>query len=117
MYLTKCVEENRQPQKFWLYEYIFNTEFNLGFYHPKKDLCSICEAYKQSNDADKAKQVYEYEQHIKRKETVREQKKYDKDNALHNKDMCLLNFDLQKVLISPKTNIGEVYYYIQLFCI
>lgn len=110
MYEEKCVSENIKPQKFWLYEHIFNTEFNLGFHCPKKDQCSCCETYKNSNEQDKMKQQQDYENHILRKEMVRDKKRTDKETAAINRDTRLINFDLQKVLISPKTNVGEIYY-------
>ena len=37
-------------------------------------------------------------------------KNEDKEMTCKDKNIRLINFDLQKVLISPKTEIGEAYY-------
>jgi len=34
--------ENYQPVSAAVYKWIFNEEFNLGFYKPKKDQCGEC---------------------------------------------------------------------------
>ena len=35
-----------EPVKFWMYEHIFNTEYNYSFFVPKKDICDKCQAKK-----------------------------------------------------------------------
>lgn len=35
------------------YTDIFNTEFNIGFFIPKKDQCEICLDYRNSSEVDK----------------------------------------------------------------
>lgn len=37
----------------YMYAKIFNTEYNIGFFVPKKDQCDLCESYKNSLDEDK----------------------------------------------------------------
>lgn len=32
----KCLFEEREPVKYWLYDHIFCTEYNIGFHRPKK---------------------------------------------------------------------------------
>ncbi len=49
MYEEKCREQNEIPVKLSMYRRVFNTEFNLGFHRPKKDLCAKCEKYKQGS--------------------------------------------------------------------
>lgn len=112
LYVDECKKSHTSVQKFWLYERIFTHEFNLGFHQPKKDLCSFCESYKQLNKADQELKKDQFELHQKRKNDARQQKSLDKEQALltSRTDHRVINFDLQKVLISPKTDIGEAYY-------
>ncbi|XP_060558356.1 uncharacterized protein LOC132718656 [Ruditapes philippinarum] len=110
MYVEECEKSNTIPEKLWLYNSIFNKEFNLGFHHPKKDLCTFCEVYKSLDDAKKKERESEYLEHQQRKEQIRQQKQNDKEKALEDTNTRVINFDLQKVLFSPKTEIGEVYY-------
>lgn len=110
MYVEDCKDAETRPQKFWLYNSIFNNDFNLGFHLPKKDLCSFCEIYKTQSDFENKEREKEYRDHEGRKERVRKMKQEDKERAMNDTNMRVINFDLQKVLISPKTDIGEVYY-------
>ncbi|XP_062602831.1 uncharacterized protein LOC134264549 [Saccostrea cucullata] len=108
LYREKCSEDGMVPKKFWLYDRIFGEEFNLGFHKPKKDLCTICEAYKLLPDSEKEASSEEHKKHLKRKENARAQKQADKLRA--NDQVMVLNFDLQKVLITPQIFVSDAYY-------
>lgn len=77
---------------------------------PKKDLCLFCETYRVLEEKEKKKTENEYNLHVERKEDVRIQKQQDKEKAKTDKTIKVINFDLQKVLISPKTEVGTAYY-------
>lgn len=77
---------------------------------PKKDLCLFCETYRVLEEKEKKKKENEYNLHVERKEDVRIQKQQDKEKAKTDKTIKVINFDLQKVLISPKTEVGNAYY-------
>jgi len=112
LYVEECNTLNSPVQKFWLYEKIFNTEFNLGFHRPKKDLCALCETFKFLSKDDQDIKRAQFDLHQQRKRDARNQKSADKEKAQtsdRNK-YRVLNFDLQKVLLSPKTDVGDVYY-------
>lgn len=34
LYKEKCLLEEKEPVKYWLYDHIFCTEYNIGFHHP-----------------------------------------------------------------------------------
>lgn len=53
LYIEKCKEDHKDAQKFWFYDKIFATEFNLGFHKPKKDVCSFCAAYGKMSEKEK----------------------------------------------------------------
>ena len=47
-YLAQCKETGRPAGIYHLYCDIFNTEFNISFYIPRKDQCNFCFQYRQS---------------------------------------------------------------------
>lgn len=53
LFKQKCQKEERTPVKYWLYDKIFGNEFNIGFHHPKKDVCTFCESYEKQSPEDK----------------------------------------------------------------
>ncbi|XP_072388219.1 uncharacterized protein [Diabrotica undecimpunctata] len=75
LYRERCEKEGREVANIHLYSKIFNTEFNIGFFVPKKDQCSICTVYKNAECKDDLKE--NYEQHIKLKNDSRKEKEKD----------------------------------------
>ncbi|KAF0715180.1 Uncharacterized protein FWK35_00032688, partial [Aphis craccivora] len=108
-YKTLCSEENEQCLSINLYREIFNNEFNLSFFCPKKNLCNLCAEYeaseKKNSIEDKKKE--EYENHIMNKEIMRIERDDDK---IINADTAVICFDLQNVITLPKTNVGNAFY-------
>ena len=51
------------------YTDIFNNEFNLSFFKPKKDLCDECETYKLASLEEKNKLQVLYDKHLSNKPT------------------------------------------------
>jgi len=75
LYCAKCREDGIQPQNEKFYRTIFNSEFNIGFHHPKKDDCNFCTSFKNSSVGEKANNKSEYDAHHARKERVRQLKR------------------------------------------
>lgn len=48
------------------------------------------------------KKIHEHEKHLERKQNATEQKAKDKMRSLTDKNIQVINFDLQKVLVTPK---------------
>uniref|UniRef100_A0A6P7F318 Uncharacterized protein LOC114326041 n=1 Tax=Diabrotica virgifera virgifera TaxID=50390 RepID=A0A6P7F318_DIAVI len=93
------------------YRDIFNEQFNIGFFKPKKDQCTVCSVFNNmASDAEKAKLLEQYESHMKNKEVIRNLKDIDKQLALDDKSLCVACFDLQKVLATPLSNVSDFYY-------
>ena len=44
LFIEQCAVEKRV--KFHVYRNIYNNDFNLAFFEPKKDRCDLCEKYK-----------------------------------------------------------------------
>ena len=97
MYKTKCVEEGKEYAKQNTYETIFNTEFNLGFFVPKKDLLQTCETFKNLSEEEKILQKVSYQRHLNEKELCRTEKQNDLNTADGNTE--IICFDLQAVVL------------------
>jgi hypothetical protein len=92
-----------------MYKNIFNREYNLGFFMPKKDQCEVCKRWKTAlNQEERAKMVQEYSLHLSNKKAVCKYQKTDK--AAASKTKCMAAFDLQKVLICPRSETSVMYY-------
>ena len=112
LYLAYMQENNSGQQVATLRQYrdIFNTEFNISFFKPKKDQCDRCVVYAIATNKEKMELETEYQQHIQNKKIVRDLKDYDKLQAVEDKTLCVACFDLQKVLITPSCEISSFYY-------
>ena len=66
-YCGMCKVNDVKTEKWWLYNETFNSEFNLGFHRPKKDLCSFSESFRHMNKDDQAEKQSEFEMHQNRK--------------------------------------------------
>ena len=82
---------------------------NLAFHVPKKDVCNICDSYRQGDEAKKASLLSTYETHILEKQTVRNIKD-DIKRRTEDPFEILATFDLEQVIYLPKTNRCEVFY-------
>lgn len=111
MYLEACLtESNIKPVSVHYYRHIFNTEFNLEFFAPKKDLCDLCEEFKvlkNSNRLTEEKKQF-YEDHIIKKQEMRIEN--DEDRKNEDPTLAIISFDLENVLTIPKTNVGSAFY-------
>lgn len=92
------------------YRDIFNTEFNIGFFKPKKDQCNVCSVFNLADEFEKTKLLETYERHINNKTLARDLKNADKERAQNDKNLCVACFDLQKVLATPQSNVSDFYY-------
>lgn len=45
LYVEKMKYSNKIPVKLNIYKKVFGTQYNLSFYHPKKDQCIMCNKY------------------------------------------------------------------------
>lgn len=92
------------------YNDIFNNDFNLSFFKPKKNLCDLCEQYKLASDEEKNNLKISFEDHILNTTLARNIKKADKERAEIDPKFCVAVFDLQKVLTSPQSEVSSLYY-------
>lgn len=91
-----------------MYNYIFNNEFNISFFVPKKDQCETCVSYTNSSEKEKEEQKAFYEEHLMEKDLSRLEKEQDKNNLKDNFEVVA--YDLQAVLPCPKGDASGFYY-------
>lgn len=109
LYVDWCHDEGHEPQKEWLYREIFVSEYNLGFQHPKKDLCDVCETFTNTQHPDQA-MMESHHEHMQRKEESRKHKLIDKQEAIQNPKHIVATFDLEKILVVPSLEVSRLYY-------
>lgn len=107
-YKTLCNSEGRPSVNYHMYADIFNTEFNISFFVPKKDQCSLCFQFNATNGQTKEALRAEYEKHLKEKALSRTEKASDK--AKVNGIFIVACFDMQAVIQIPKGEISIFYY-------
>nr|CAI5821986.1 unnamed protein product [Callosobruchus analis] len=104
-YMLLCEEKKLRSVNYNMYSKIFNEEFNISFFVPKKDQCDYCTAFEQMTTEEKASQLEEYNQHHKEKTLAREEKERDKSSDKH-----VAVYDLQATLPCPKGDTSNFYY-------
>ncbi|CAK1598252.1 unnamed protein product [Parnassius mnemosyne] len=109
-YKAECIEKNIPFVKIHIYRKVFNTEFNISFFVPKKDQCDLCTAYKNAD----IKQDLEdkYQTHLKEKNESRLEK--EKDKKIN--ESIVSCYDLQAVMTVPKGEISVFYYKSKINC-
>ncbi|KAK9696009.1 hypothetical protein QE152_g32173 [Popillia japonica] len=90
MYEQWYQENSRSKGKLSAYRNIFNNNFNLGFYKPRKDQCRVCVAFENEKNATE-QMKNNYEIHLNCKEEAREAKRNDKEYAFENNYEIHLN--------------------------
>lgn len=109
LYLSKCASENvSQVVRKSMYYRIFVTEYNLGFHIPKSDRCDICEKYKVAKNTETltSKLEMEYQLHQSLNEHMREARSLVKKD----KDLPVLFFDLENIILTPHADISSFFY-------
>lgn len=96
--------------------YTYSNEFhqmNLGFHHPRKDQCTLCNTYRRGDQKQKADLESRYQAHINEKNTVRQIKGYVKENLVD--ETCVAAcFDLQQIIHLPIAADSKLFYHIRL---
>jgi hypothetical protein len=118
LYQEQCKQKGINGVKEAKYRQVFCQEYNLSFFKPKKDKCSLCELYesKKGSDPPDEELAKRYKNHQDRKEEGRQEKKKDKERAKADRNYYAATFDLQAVLTTPCSLVGELYYSRKLCC-
>lgn len=100
-YKRSCEDHGFQPLSRQVFSTIFH-EMNLSLFHPKKDQCDTCCAFKAGN-LDAAT----WEEHCIKKDSARAMKQKDKEEAGEKTLVCM---DLQGLLLCPRLQASALYY-------
>lgn len=68
-----------KPPSLTTYKRVFCQEYNLSFYKPKKDQCSLCAKYNDANENEKENLKLIYESHKEREKSANLDKSNDKE--------------------------------------
>ena len=112
LYKKEC--EKSKPAKMVVnektYRRIFCSEYNLSFFHPKKDQCAMCSKNNQLKGEEKEKFKQEYSEHLRQKKEAQTAKAEDKTRAANENGFVSVTFDLQSVLQIPSNSVSLMYY-------
>lgn len=109
MFLDELGDTLTKPS-FSTYLRVFRSK-NLSFFHPKKDQCSLCMAYRASNEEDKTKLSGKYEKHNADKKLFREKRTQCKEQSkISPETIKCATFDLQQVINLPISNESAVFH-------
>ncbi|CAG9816801.1 unnamed protein product [Phaedon cochleariae] len=106
---------NREVASYDTYAKVFNTEYNIGFFSPKKDQCDLCESYKNASNDERIKLEEKYNKHSEEKDLSRKVKTEDKEKAKEH-GVILAVYDLQAVLPVPMGQTSAFFYKSRLNC-
>lgn len=118
LYKTECEKKDIPYVTLSMYRTIFCECYNLSFYKPKKDQCSLCTLYMRKREAGSLDETLQkqYDEHQIKKEQARKEKESDKLRSKTDKSVYVATFDLQAVLSTPCTLVSELYYSRKLCC-
>lgn len=102
VYKEWCVSENITPASCTLFRETLNAN-NIKIHQPRKDQCDLCIGYKMGTILET-----EYNEHIERKNSAREEKNKHKSTVSNNK--VVITMDLESVLLCPKTEASAMFY-------
>nr|CAI5825174.1 unnamed protein product [Callosobruchus analis] len=103
---TKLRQKVQQPAgNYVLYHKIFNEEYNISFFTPKKDQCELCVSYQNAGETDKTTMKANFEKHLTQKELSRIEKQTDRES-----DNFVAVYDPQAVLPCPKGYTSSFFY-------
>lgn len=100
-----------------IYSRIFNKEYNISFFIPKKDQCELCESYKNAVGDKKVELEVEYAHHLEQKKLSRAEKKADIATSKNDDNTIVAIYDLQAVMPAPSGDVSAFFYKSKLNCL
>ena len=111
LYKDHCSNIGVTPVNQYIYNDVFNSEFNLAFRSPIKDKCDFCVSSANASAEEKEKLTEIYENHIKKKELARQHKEHDKSQVKNtDSETVVCCFDLEEVLLTPHSFESFLFY-------
>lgn len=108
-YVRVCTQNQEPYVNYVMFNMIFNTEFNIAFYQPKKDQCEDCVAFSNATEEGKEQLLVSYNTHLKEKE-----EEMDKNNTKNDHSIIVAVYDLQAVMPCPRGDVSNFFYVFKL---
>lgn len=106
--IKNCEVEGKPAGEIHTYRKIFNKDYNISFFVPKKDMCEFCTAFENMDQTEKEINEWKYLEHHSEKELSRIEKNEDKQKVQEN--FVIACYDLQAVLPLPMCKTSAFYY-------
>lgn len=107
----------KEAATLFIYRQIFNREYNISFFIPKKDQCNFCESYKNAEGDKKTQLEHQYINHQREKVLSRTEKAADIALSRDPQSKVIVAiYDLQAQLPVPMGNSSAFYYKSKLNC-
>lgn len=71
MYQEECQKEQKHAASAYVYKYILNTNYNIGFHKPRKDQCLTCVQYDTFEGERTEEMEFAHETHINNSKRAR----------------------------------------------
>ena len=89
LYMEAWRAVNKTPVSLRTYRDVFNTEYNLGFHRPSKDLCGMCTQYTNMSEEDRRDMQEDYDRHLSDHNQVTRLKQSYKDRSAQDSSFTL----------------------------
>jgi len=107
-------EREKKNEKFVskeIFRRIFQTKFNIGFHHPKKDKCVQCERFKNTPENVRTEAMKQaHIRHEEEKNATYKEHIDDQSIPRNDKSVLCCSFDLQAVLATPRSDSVLLFY-------
>lgn len=107
-YQKERLEANLPYCNLVMFTKIFNEEYNIGFFVPKKDQCDLCVSFQNAEGSEKESLSEKFNSHQKEKQLSRKEKEADKNKV--GPSYIVAVYDLQAVLPTPRGDVSKFYY-------
>lgn len=104
-YQDLCKRNHLNYGSYRTYYDVFNRDFNIAFFFPRKDQCDLCIEYANSPEEGKKLLQERYDTHLKEKNLSRLEREKDKETKNH-----VITYDLQAALPCPAGKASSFYY-------
>lgn len=105
-YVQECKDKKKPYATYSMFYNIFQNEYNIAFFAPKKDQCDLCVLFNNADGEAKENLKEKYDTHQSEKVLSREEKKQDKTEG----NAIVAVYDLQAVLQLPQGDVSTFYY-------
>ncbi|XP_055844901.1 uncharacterized protein LOC129911203 [Episyrphus balteatus] len=111
LFLEEASNTEERNVKISMYRNIFETDFNISFFKPKKDRCDLCEEFKITSSSNNIPESLKQKHESHQQQKIKSREIRQQDRTLSTPVIC---FDLQNVLSCPKAEVSSFFYHSKL---